>query len=1001
MRLVLCALLAFISLNAHAQTGKQNSYPAVYYQRGAELYREGRFNAAAVQFKSYLDNVDKYGDYIEDAQYFLAMSKLMAQHSNGVISVQDFLDEHPESLKASEANLAMGDFYYKKAKYSMALRYYRNIDPKSLDGKGKQTFLYRKGSCEVLLKRFKDAQQSLESVANSPGEYRNQACYYYGYSALMMGDVDAAIVAFERIKDQGFDNVRFYLAQVYYKQGKYDYAIAELEKANKKIPKYQIEWLRGKCYYQKTNYEKAADAFRLANLAPDTLQLSEQYEIGYSFYKSGDYSGSLPWLRAVAATNDSIAQVASFQLGNALLRLKNSREAMNAYAEAFRGGYNNEIAELALFNQAKLAIQLGDNNAISLLDKFVKLFPKSPNAKEATKMKARMLINTDNYREAVALLDAMDDLDAATEEAYQRVTLARGMELYKSRNFQGAIDLFNKCKSKRAKPELAGQAMFWKSEALMQMKQIDEAVKAYQEFIDYPGSSSVPELPYAYYGMGYVKFDGKQYGDASMYFTKFTNQAANGRYEERLVHDAYLRLGDCYFMTKQLSEAVKAYAYVSGKKGADADYSLYQSALIYGLLEKSEDKTASLKRLIDEYPNSRFILDAYDECASTYLAMGRSLDAQQYYNIILSRFPNSPQAAKAYSALGRTYYISKDYNKSIEMYTQLYDRFTGTSEAQAANEMVRKIYSEMGKAGDYVKWAKPRGGITDNAQDSLYYEAAYDAFDKDDYKLAKSGFETYLQQYPKGAFSMEAHYFLAQSYEQLKSKPEAIKEYAIVAKANSGDMKEDAALSVLRLSGDNATCDQIIEYVEILESLTKSKDQRQNCWKSMMYCYVKGNNQDKLVAVSSKIINDPTTPQEMRTEARLVLVKSDIQTGKTGSSLTDLKDIYSKENNRFAAEAKYLEAELLFKQDSLEACKNSCYAILDEFNGYDLWVGKALLLLGDAFKKEGDLFNAKATWNGIIENFDMAELITAAKAKLKELEASTAPVAPEVPQSPK
>jgi hypothetical protein len=41
--------------------------------------------------------------------------------------------------------------------------------------------------------------------------------------------------------------------------------------------------------------------------------------------------------------------------------------------------------------------------------------------------------------------------------------------------------------------------------------------------------------------------------------------------------------------------------------------------------------------------------------------------------------------------------------------------------------------------------------------------------------------------------------------------------------------------------------------------------------------------------------------------------------------------------------------------------------------------------LGDAFKKEGDMFNAKATWNGVIENFDVAELKKEAKAKLDQL----------------
>lgn len=308
---------------------------------------------------------------------------------------------------------------------------------------------------------------------------------------------------------------------------------------------------------------------------------------------------------------------------------------MNAYAEAFRTGFDPSIAEMALFNQAKLAIQLGDNGSIGLLDKYVKLFPNNPNAKEATKLKARLLINTDSYREAVSLLDGLGELDAQTEEVYQKVTLARGMELYKARNLKGAIELFDKCASKRTNMDLNAQSKFWKAETLMLMGEEAAATKAYQEFMDLPSASSTEMYPYAYYGLGYMKFQQKKYDEAASNFSRFTTQAAQGRYDERMVHDGYLRLGDCNFMTKQLSESVKAYAYVTGKKGTDADYALYQSGLIYGLLIKSEEKVTTMKRLITDFPNSRFVVDAYFECAEEYMVMGRSTEAEKYYSDIL------------------------------------------------------------------------------------------------------------------------------------------------------------------------------------------------------------------------------------------------------------------------------------------------------------------------------------------------------------------------------
>ena len=967
-----------------AQEGKLNQFPAAHFDRGVELYREGRFNAAVAQFRSYL-NLANEGNQRAEAEYYYSMSKLKAGHTDGVPSLQQFLDQNPGSLKTTEANLALGDFYYLKSKYSSALRYYKQVDDKAIDKELRSQFNYRKGYCLVNGKKFKEAVEVLKAVADAPGEYRDLGSYYYGYACLMMGDYPQAITAFERIRDKGYDNVRYYLAQVHYQMDNYDYALAELEKVGKKVPQNQVQWLKGKCYFRKNAFDKAAEAYRLAELSPDTLKVEEKYEIGYSFYRTGDYEGSVMWLSSVAAMGDSLSQIASFQLGNALMKQKHNREAMNAYAEAFRTGYNPDIAEMALFNQAKLAILLNDNQSIGLLDKYVKLFPQKANAKEATKLKARLLINTDSYREAVSLLDGLGELDAQTEEVYQKVTLARGMELYKSRNFSGALELFEKCAARRANADFAAQAMFWKAEALMLQGNESVAVSAYQAFLDRPAAASTEVQPYAYYGLGYVKFQQKKYGEASEQFSNFTTKAAQGRYEERMVHDAYLRLGDCYFMTKQLNDAVKAYAYVSGKKGADADYALYQSGLIYGLIDKSEEKVSAMKRLIQEFPNSRFVVDAYFEAAEEYNVMGRTADAERYYTEILQKYPSNPRANRAYSTLGRIYYNSKKMTNAVDIYTKLYDNYPGTPEAKVANDMVKKIYAEQGDAKQYVRWKKDRGGISNEDQDSLMYEVGYNAYEKGDFPIAQKGFEAYLQEFSKGGFYLSAHYYLAQTFEELKNKAAAIEHYSVVALANSGELKEDAALAVLKLSGENPTCDQVLAFVEVLEPITQSRETKQNCWQTMMYCYSKSGNTAGLEAISAKVLADNGTPAEMRTEAKLTLVKADIKAGKTESVLVDLKAIYSKDNNRFAAEAKYVEAQYLYGIDSLEQCKTSCYAVLDEFNGYDLWVGRALILLGDAFKKEGDMFNAKATWNGVIENFDVAELKKEAKAKLDQL----------------
>lgn len=986
MKYCVSTILFLMSTSLFGQQHSINRYPQIYFDRGVELFDEGRFNAAILQFEKAIQS-DDYQNDNGDILFYHAMAKLYAGHENAEPFLSSYLSNNPNTARVNQANIALGDYFYDKGQYPAALGYYRDVDEKALDTDKRGQFNFRIGFCYVFREKYSEAKGYLEKSIKNPGKYQDMSQYYYGYACLMEKDYENAFTAFRAIKDDKFEKVHFYMAQVLYQLSRYEESLQELDKLNtRKVKKEEISWLRAKNYYRMKAYAKASEAFTAGKPNIDKVAPQDQFEIGYSFAKSDQLLESIPWYRAVAKNNDSLAQLASYELGNVLLKLKNYREASYAYSEVWRTGYNEEIAKIALYTQAKIAVQLGDANSTKLLDKYIRLFPKSPDAKEASKLKARLLLNTDKYREAVEILEGMDDLDEQTEEICQKVTLARGMELYKSRSWKEASDLFGKCKVKKANLKYAAEAAYWQAEVTSQEGNTNMALSQFKQFIDMPQSNNVDVFAYAYYAVGYIYFQQKDYKNATIYFEEFTTKVTRVRYEERLVHDAYLRLGDCNLMNRDLDKSVRAYAYVSAKNGNDADYALYQSGLIYGLLEQPEEKVSTLKRLIEQYPKSRYTIDAYNDVASEYMISKRYSEAEKMYKRILEMYPGTQNTSKAYSTLGRIYYNDKRIDEAIGAYTKLYDEFKGGNDAATAAEMVKTIYTDEGRAKDYVKWAAVRGGITATQEDSVMFETAMNAYDRDDYVKAANSFESYLTEKPNGNFVISSQYYLAMSYEQAKQPQKAIEYYKKVAVANSGDMKEDATLAVLKIYGADAKCEEILTYVEILEEITRSKDIQRKAWKTMMYCYNKMNNEQGLQKIASKVIDDQSADNDMKFESRLILAKQTISKGNTEESLKVLKSLYTGNDNRFAAEAKYLEAKLLFDTDSTNLCKESCYELLDQFNGYDLWVGKGLLLLGDAFAKEKDVFNAKVTWNTIVENFSDAKLVAEAKSKIKQAE---------------
>ena len=62
--------------------------------------------------------------------------------------------------------------------------------------------------------------------------------------------------------------------------------------------------------------------------------------------------------------------------------------------------------------------------------------------------------------------------------------------------------------------------------------------------------------------------------------------------------------------------------------------------------------------------------------------------------------------------------------------------------------------------------------------------------------------------------------------------------------------------------------------------------------------------------------------------------------------------------------------------------EKAAFEVINKSGSYDWWVTKAYILLGDVYFKQKDYFNAKATFQSIVENSLNAELKAEAQKKL-------------------
>ena len=74
-------------------------------------------------------------------------------------------------------------------------------------------------------------------------------------------------------------------------------------------------------------------------------------------------------------------------------------------------------------------------------------------------------------------------------------------------------------------------------------------------------------------------------------------------------------------------------------------------------------------------------------------------------------------------------------------------------------------------------------------------------------------------------------------------------------------------------------------------------------------------------------------------------------------------------------------------QNKLSVAEKTAFEVIKKQAGYEYWVTKSYLLLGDIYHKQLDYFNAEATYQSIIANATFADLKKEAQEKLTQVNA--------------
>ena len=965
------------------------------FKTAMELYEKQKFATARQFFQKVAEDPSTTRTGLRaDAEYYAALCALELYNPDAEYLLNTFITENSENSKANDAYFYMARFQYSNKKFKKAVEWFEKVDASRLSADQSSEYHFDFGYSYFMGENYEKARLQFYAIKDIDTKYTAPALYYYSHIAYLQKNYETALEGFLRLRDNATfaPIVPYYISQIYFLQKKYDKIIAYAPPLLDSVIEKRVgEMSRiiGESYYRTGKYNESLPYLQKYAEKASTMTPEDRYQLAYAYYKAGDLQTAIKYFEPVASGKSEISQNASYHLADCYLRTKDKQKARLAFAAAAGMDFNADIKENALFNYAIATYEASIspfNEAVKAFNEYISLYPNSSRIDEAYNYLVLAYLSTKNYQAALESIDKIKKKDNNILRAYQRIAFFRGLELYNNLKFDDAIVMLDKSlEFSTFDKTLAARAYYWKGEVYYRLANYDKADELYNKFMSTPGAAGLDEFELAHYNIGYVNFNQKKYDEALNWFRRYTSLMKDAK--TKTIADAYNRIGDCYFMKLSYWVAIENYEKAIDLKAADADYSLFQKAFSLGLVKRQEKKVTFLNELIKGYPKSSYVDDALFELGRAYVLLNSNNQAITSFNKLLKDYPKSSYVPKALLQLGLLYYNSNKSTDAITYYKKAVDQFPGTADSRNALNGLKTVYMDMNDVDAYFTYVKSKGEIENirvTEEDSLIYTAAENAYMTGDCDKALPQFSKYVDKFPNGNFSVNANFYIADCNIKSNKTDDALKGLEYVISKSRNMFTEQALAATASIYFNKGDFAKALEAYKRLESEAEIKNNVLEARIGQMRCNFKLKDYANAIESANALLSYEKVPDEIKREAHYVLAKSDIENQVLGAAADELKIVAKDMKSKEGAECKYLLAQLYYNQNKKDLAEKEIFDFINKNTPHQYWLGKSFILLSDIYVDKKDLFQAEQTLQSILDYYENQNDGIRAEAKEKK-----------------
>ncbi|MBQ0080780.1 MAG: tetratricopeptide repeat protein [Alistipes sp.] len=903
----------------------------------------------------------------------------------------NFIKCYPQSIYVNDVRFHLGVYYCDNGKYDLSKQELDKVVYSALSSSQKAIYDIRLGYDEFVIGNFNVAYDHFERISPM-SEFYNHSIYYKAYINYSRGRYDDALRDFSQLSDteEYKELIPYYILQIKFAKKDYQYVTKQGEQlvegtAAERRP--SILRIVAESYFRTDNFQKAKMRMLEYKRAGGNMGREENYLLGYSAYRTTDYSTAIEAFRQVPGPDDELTQNSSYHLADCYLKRNDMKNAISSFAIAASGKFSKEIQEDAMLNYGKLLFETNGGNfneSINVLSKYIETYPDSKHVSEVRELLVAAYYNSKQYDMAYNAIKQIPSPNNSIKVALQKITFFNGCNALKSSDTEAAARLLLEAKQMSVSPKYNALSAYALANVLFERKDYKGAVDNFNYYLK-RAPKTAEEYTFSLYGLGYAYYE---LGELERSKKAFEGFVWKHKTKDGYRADALNRLGDIDYVSKNYASSEKRYAEAQSLMQPSRFYSLYHRALCLGLQMKMDEKVELLK-------SAEPVKNDYDdricyELGRTYIHMQRYSDAIPALERFTQTYPESELYNAALLNLGLSFHNVGQRDKSLQCYDSVIRRAPQSEAAKDAIQSIREIYVYEGKADEYFAYASSvsaEGDLTALAKDSISFKAAQSIYLQKKYSEARDYMTAYLRDYPKGYYTDDALFLLSDACLRVNRNDEAMDNLRLLVQRPRSRYSYPATKELAVMTAQRNLADESASLYRKLYELSSDSSERAEAVTGYVESTFATQDDYKILAMAENVEKMTDVPDKIMRRTKFQKAKVLTKLGREDVALVIYSELSSNLQDREGAESMYKVLQMLFRIGRFDECEKKIYAFADSKTPQSYWLGRAFILLGDIFNKRGDAFQARATYQSIVDGYTPATdgIVDEAKDRIAQI----------------